>query len=36
MVVPGSTVVERSTHNPKIKGLNPATCTVRDKIAKKV
>ncbi len=30
-----STVVEHSTHNAEIKGLNPATVTWEDKIAKK-
>ncbi len=27
---PGSTVVEHSTHNPKIEGLNPTTGTGRE------
>ncbi len=28
------TVVEHSTHNPNVKGSNPATCTGREKLAK--
>jgi hypothetical protein len=30
----GSTVVEHSTHNPKVEGTNPATGTRREKIEK--
>ncbi len=30
-IVPGSTVVEHSTLNPKIKGSNPATGTGRER-----
>jgi hypothetical protein len=32
---PGSTVVEYSTHNPKIEGLNPTTGTGEEKKVKK-
>jgi hypothetical protein len=32
----GSTEVEHLTHIPKIEGLNPATCTFIENIAKKV
>jgi hypothetical protein len=33
---PGSTVVDYSTRDPKIEGLNPTTGTRREKIVKKV
>jgi hypothetical protein len=32
---PGSTMVEHSTHNSKIKGSNPATGTRREKMTRK-
>ncbi len=33
---PGSSVAENTTHNPKIKGSNPATGAERDKNSKKL
>ncbi len=34
--MPGSSVVEHSTLNPKVEGLNPSTCTRREKNGKSI
>jgi len=36
VISPGSTVVERSTHSPGVKGSKPASGNEREKIAKRI